>query len=188
MIYLRIAAFGAADVVASNTIEAYSRAANDMLKPHGMAIRHRYGTGPVVHDWIVWTGYVSGADATVEQIRHVCHQTWSNGKGLPVILANAGNEPNHAYGFTHAISGLAGKGGWLPYCIINAQKLNPAGTTLLHEMIHATGLGNEAHDDDPRSVFFGNRLLRPDEDPQRARELFANHAERLRQSYFAENG
>jgi hypothetical protein len=61
------------------------------------------------------------------------------------------------------------------FILLNARKLCKDHCTLLHEMIHATGL--EKHDTDPQSVFFGecsNRSVLP-----------VLHAQRLSKSFFA---
>src|SRR3712207_2076872 len=96
---------------------------------------------------------------------------------------------------TRASTGITAKPSWrgtrrrttgsdgCPYVLINVQALNPAGSTLVHELLHTTGLENRDHDNDPKSVFYDNSLG----SPSMSRTLSKAHAERLRRAYFAES-
>ena len=71
---------------------------------------------------------------------------------------------------------------WYPYILINAQLLGAAGSTLVHELIHTTGLSARDHDRDPASAFYDNELGKG----QAKRSLSKAHAARLRGMYYAE--
>lgn len=63
------------------------------------------------------------------------------------------------------------------FILVNVEKRRLDDSTLIHEMIHATGL--EAHDPDPGSVFAGG-------DIRTGSVLKPEHAERLSKAFFAQ--
>ncbi|MGE0747774.1 MAG: hypothetical protein AB7K86_21120 [Rhodospirillales bacterium] len=184
MIYLRVACFAASNCDYRNVLEAYGRAGDALLKPHGMALHDRWGPGPLMADEIEWNDYVIDSQGGPGDLRALCHRKWPDGKGVPVILCNRGTRA--PYGETIETGNTEANGGvrWLPYVLINAQALNPAGSTLIHEMIHTTGLGDRDHDKDPSSVFYSADRKAGDG----VRKLAKKHADRLRRMYYAEAG
>jgi hypothetical protein len=182
MIYLRVACFAASNCEYANVLEAYGRAGDDILKEHGMALHDRLGPGPLYADVIEWNDFVLDSTGAPGELRYKCHQRWPDGVGVPIIVCNRGQ--NGAYGYTIKTSNKEANGGveWLPYVLINAQQLNPAGSTLIHELIHTTGLGEADHDRDPKSVFYDGGLGKG----EARRRLSKGHAARLRRMYYAE--
>jgi hypothetical protein len=183
--YLRIACFAATNCQYDNVLEAYGRMGDEILKRHGMALHDRYGPGPLAADEIRWNDSVIFSEGGPGALRQKCHERWPDGKGVPVIVCNLGIYA--AYGYTIKPSMLDENDGvqWLPYVLINAQVLNAAGSTLIHELIHTTGLSAADHDGDPSSVFYEPRSNRSG---QAHRVLFDRHAKRLRGMYYAEKG
>ncbi len=178
---LRIACFATKDAKWQNVIQHYARRANELLAPYDMQIGHRYGTGPVVADTISYTGDCFYKAGDPGSMRQKCHELWPDGKGVPVIVCNFPQydgtngctvKPEHE----DANNGVK----WLPYILINAQNFVASGSTLLHEMIHTTGLSDADHDGDAGSVFHqhGNSSS--------MKSLSRKHADRLRKVYYAE--
>jgi len=180
-ITLRIACFVTRDAANRTLIDHYIQRANDALAPHGMRIGHRYGTGAAVPDEIAYTGDCLYQAGDPGSMRQKCHERWPVGKGVPVILCNfPQNDP--ANGCTvkpeHAEANNGVK--WLPYILINSRNFVASGSTLVHEMIHTTGLSDAEHDRDPGSIFHahGNSAA--------TKTLSKQYAERLRKMYYAE--
>ncbi|HEV7268663.1 MAG TPA: hypothetical protein VGN83_27705 [Falsiroseomonas sp.] len=178
---LRIACFVTKDADWRNVVEHYARRANELLAPYGLQLGHRYGTGPVVADEIAYAGDCFYKAGDPGSMRHKCHQLWPDGKGIPVIVCNfpSGDgtngctvNPEH----DDANSGVK----WLPYILINARNFVASGSTLLHEMIHTTGLGDAHHDGDPGSIFHAHGTSAS------SKTLSRKHADRLRKAYYAE--
>ena len=197
MIHLRIACFATSNAEFRNVLDFYAYCGNKVLEPHGMALRHRYGEGPVIPDTVTWNGYVASHDGTADRVAALCRQLWPGAKGIPVILCNRGegtdavSKKQYPYGWTMLAGDTDPNGRMcrIPFICINANKINPDGTVLVHELIHAaTNLGNEGHDSDPASVFFSG-YRNPDgqeSDVERPRYLRKEHADSLRAASFAE--
>jgi hypothetical protein len=178
---LRIACFVTKDAEWRNVVEHYGRRANELLAPHGMQLGHRYGTGPIVPDEIGYSGDCFYKAGDPGSMRQACHRLWPDGKGVPVIVCNfpPGDGTNGCTVMPEnedANSGVQ----WLPYILINARNFVASGSTLMHEMIHTTGLGDADHDRDTGSVFHGHG------DSAAIKTLPKKHAERLRRAYYAE--
>jgi hypothetical protein len=182
---LRLALFTTRDSRWRNVLEHYWGKANEILAPHGMALAHRHGSGSPTPDEIGYTGDVVRKFGDTATVRQRCHELWPTGKGCPVILCNyleaeatSGNTvlPDDADAAT-ANGGVS----CLPYCTINARRYVASGSTLLHELIHATGLHDSDHEGSVDSVFCGTSS-----ETSLARKLSKPLAERLRRCYFAE--
>jgi hypothetical protein len=177
-----VACFGASNCKFSNVLEAYGRAGDEMLREHGMALHDRWGPGPLIANEIQWNDFVLNSTGAPGELRAKCHRLWPDGKGVPVIVCNRGN--SGPYGEVIEPTNEEANGGvkWLPYVLINAQQLNPAGSTLVHELIHTTGLGDKDHDRDPSSAFYDHGLGKG----EAKRRVTKAHAARLRRMYYAE--
>ncbi|MBX6376696.1 MAG: hypothetical protein IRZ13_21020 [Acetobacteraceae bacterium] len=180
-IILRIACFVTKDAEWRNVVEHYGRTANAQLAPYGMEIGHRYGTGPIVPDEINYRSDCFYKAGDPRSMRQKCHELWPNGKGIPVIVCNYPEGDGTNWQTVKPENEDANNGvKWLPYILINARNFVASGSTLLHEMIHATGLGDADHDGDPASVFHAHG------NSSSMKTLSRKHADRLRQAYFAE--
>lgn len=181
--FLRIACFAATNCEYENVLQAYGRLGDEVLAPHGMALHDRYGPGPLMADEIRWSDFVVFSRGDPGALRQKCHERWPDGKGVPVIVCNLGTQA--AYGYTIKPHMTEENGGvrWMPYVLINAQAMNAGGGTLVHELIHTTGLTAADHDRDPSSVFYEPTNHRAGNSK---RTLSERHAKRLKGMYFAE--
>jgi hypothetical protein len=183
MIYLRVACFAASNCKYDNVLETYGRIGNELLKDYDMALRHRYGNGPLIADTIEWNDFVLHSTGAPGDLRAKCHRLWPDGKGVPVIVCNLGAQGHYAETIPPTDTESNGGVQWYPYILINAEALSVAGSTLIHEMIHTTGLTDADHDMDPASVFYDNGRGKG----QAKRKLSKAHADRLRNMYYAES-
>ena len=182
MIYLRVACFAASNCQYENVLEAYGRGGDELLKEHGMALHDRYGPGPLIADVIEWHDSVLHSTGAPGDLRAKCHRLWPDGKGVPVILCNLGTQGYLGETINPTDEEANGGVKWYPYILINAQLLGVAGSTLVHELIHTTGLSARDHDRDPASAFYDNGLGKG----QAKRNLSKAHAARLRGMYYAQ--
>ncbi|MFM9887854.1 MAG: hypothetical protein ACKVQT_32915 [Burkholderiales bacterium] len=182
MIYLRVACFAAGNCEYENVLQHYGRMGDEILNGHDMALHDRWGPGPLVANVVQWNDYVINSTGAPGDLRAKCHTLWPDGKGVPVIMCNRGTQA--PYGEVINPTNLEANGGvqWYPYILINAQQLGAGGSTLIHELIHTTGLHSRDHDRDPSSAFYDNGLG----NGQGRRKLSKAHAARLRGMYYAE--
>jgi len=96
---------------------------------------------------------------------------------LRVIFCRFVPGSRKTFGLTDGGNHLLDGGLQVPdFVLIDVERRNPDDCTLIHEMIHATGL--ESHDTDPTSVFAESSAV------QRS-VLKPEHAQRLSESFFA---
>lgn len=156
--------------------QMYFRAAVSLLAPYGIALNVTDRRLPTIE----FTGMVDPANTSdVVDVREKAEKQAPGMNGMLRVIfcrfPSVSQSGEKYFASTEGGRRWAGSAIVQDFILINVGKFRPDGSTLIHEMIHATGL--EAHDPDPTSVFAGGNL-------RTGTILKPEHARRLSDSFF----